>query len=140
MYLIASRLYMNHDVGLCLATLKHLVCFLIIPWCTCAKGIWYSWFVCVSVCLSVTPVSRSLVVSSMLCGLVIVWMSLGEPHIDHDNGSHMQNNSIYVSIYLHVSISLSIYHLPAFVTPWFPRSVYALKWSMYSSILKCSCA
>ena len=38
--------------------------------------------------------------------------------------------SIYVSIYV------SFY--PAFVAPWFLRSVYALKCSMYSSILTCS--
>ena len=39
-----------------------------------------------------------------------------EQAIDHDNGLHAWNNGIYVCI---------IY--PAFVTPWFPRSVYALK-------------
>ena len=47
----------------------------------------------------------------MSSGLVMVWVSLGmlgEPHIDHDNGSRTQNNGIYVSIYL------SMYHL---ITP-----------------------
>ena len=38
---------------------------------------------------------------------------------------------IYLSVYLCI-----IY--PTFVTPWFPSSVYALKWSVYSGILTCS--
>ena len=33
---------------------------------------------------------------------------------------------------------LCLYHLLAFVTPWFPRSVYTIRCSMYSGILKCS--
>ena len=53
---------------------------------------------------------------------------MSEPHIDHDNGPRAQNNGIYLSI---------IY--PMFVAPGFPRSVYALKCSMYSGILTCSC-
>ena len=68
----------------------------------------------------------------MLSGLVIV---LGEPHIDHDNSSRTQNNMVSMS----VSIYLSIIY-PVFVTPWFPRSMYTLKCSMYSGILTCSCA
>ena len=53
--------------------------------------------------------------------------SLNKPHIDHDNGLHMWNNGICLSI---------IY--PAFVAPCFPRSGYALKCSVYSGILTCS--
>ena len=41
--------------------------------------------------------------------------------------------SIYLSIYSYVCIIYS-----AFVTPWFPRSVYVLKCSVYSGILMCS--
>ena len=59
---------------------------------------------------------------------VLIGVSLSKPHVDHDNGPRTQNNGI----------SVSVYHLPTFVTPWFPRSVYALKFSVYSSILKYS--
>ena len=58
---------------------------------------------------------------------LIIGASLSEPNIDHDNGPHARNNAIYLCI---------IY--PAFVAPWFPRSVYVLKCSVYSSILTCS--
>ena len=43
--------------------------------------------------------------------------------------------SIYVSMYLYMYVCI-IY--PAFVALWSPRSVYALKCSVYSSILTCS--
>ena len=56
------------------------------------------------------------------CILRIIGVSLSEPRIDHDNGPARR---IMLSIYLSVA-------------PWFPRSVYALKYSMYSSILTCS--
>ena len=49
--------------------------------------------------------------------------SLSKPHIDRDNGLHTRNNGMYLCI---------IY--PAFVTPWFPRSVYALKYSVYDML------
>ena len=74
-------------------------------------------------------------------------MSLSEPHINHGNGPVRGIiNGIYLSIYLsiyisiYLSIYLCLYHLPrpAFVALWFPRSVYSLKCSMYSSILTCS--
>ena len=51
----------------------------------------------------------------------IIWVSLGEPHI----------NSPVWNI---VSDYLTMYHIHAFVAPWFPRSAYALKCSVYSSI------
>ena len=59
--------------------------------------------------------------------LKLIGESLSKPHIDHDNGPHVQNNGISVCI---------IY--PAFVTPWFLRSMYALKCSTYSGTLTCS--
>ena len=55
------------------------------------------------------------------CILNVIWFShsLGEPHIDHDNSSHTQNNGIYISIYL--SIYLSIYHLPCICHTLVPK-------------------
>ena len=32
--------------------------------------------------------------------IIIIGASLSEPHIDHDNGLRMQNNSMYLSMYL----------------------------------------
>ena len=61
----------------------------------------------------------------------LIGVSLNEPHIDHDNGPCARNNGMYLSIYLCI-----IY--PTFVTPWFPRSMYALKCSVYSGVLTCS--
>ena len=75
-----------------------LICLLV---CVCV-------FVCVCVCVKLT----------------IIGASLSMPHIDHDNGTHAQNNGMSVCI---------IY--PVFVAPWFPRSVYASKCSVYSCIL-----
>ena len=68
--------------------------------------------------------------------ITIIRVSLSELHIDHDNVPRMRNNGMYLCIYL--SIYLCIIY-PAFVAPWFLRSVYALKCSMYSGILMCSC-
>ena len=51
-------------------------------------------------------------------------------YIDHDNGPRARNNGIYVSIYMYVSIYVCIIY-PAFVVPWFPNSVYALKCFLY---------
>ena len=45
---------------------------------------------------------------------------------------------MYVCMYVCMSMYLTF--LSAFVAPWFPRSVYALKCSVYSGILTCSCA
>ena len=58
---------------------------------------------------------------------LVIGVSLSEPHIDHDNGPRARNNATYLCIYLCI-----IY--PAFVVPWFLRSVYALK----CSVLTCS--
>ena len=65
-------------------------------------------------------------------GMLHVFLYWGEPewaHIDRDNGLRTQNNGMYLCLCI-------IY--PAFVAPWFPRSVYAVKYSVYSSILSCS--
>ena len=62
----------------------------------------------------------------------VTGVSMSKLHIDHDNGPCTRNNGIYLCI---------LY--PAFVAPWFLRSVYALKCSMYSSIIDvvhvCNC-
>ena len=50
---------------------------------------------------------------------LVIGASLSEPNIDHDNGPCAWNNGIRI-----------IY--PVFVAPWFLRSVYALKCSVYS--------
>ena len=41
---------------------------------------------------------------------------------------------MYVCMYVYK------YHWPAFVAPWFPRSMYAIRWSMHYGILTSSCA
>ena len=51
-------------------------------------------------------------------GHVCNWGEPERAHIDHDNGPRARNNT-----------------MSAFVAPWFPRSVYALKYSAYSSSL-----
>ena len=65
----------------------------------------------------------------------LIGANLSEPHIDHDNSPCARNNGIYVCSYLSIYVCI-IY--PVFVAPWFPRSVYTLKYSMYFSILTCS--
>ena len=67
----------------------------------------------------------------------IIGASLSEPHIDHDNIPRTQNNGMYLCIYLSIYVHVCIIY-PAFVAPWFPRSMYALKYSMYSGISTCS--
>ena len=69
---------------------------------------------------------KYLIVLPKFC-LPLYGASLSEPHIDHDNSPRTWNNGMYLCI---------IY--PAFVAPWFPRSVYGLKFSVYSGILTCS--
>ena len=54
-------------------------------------------------------------------------MSLSKPHIDHDNGPRVRNIGMYL---FYVSIYLCIIY-PTFVAPWFPRSVYTMKFSVY---------
>ena len=55
----------------------------------------------------------------------IIGARLSEPmHIDRDNVPHTRNNGMYLCIYV------SMYHLPTFVAPWFPISVYTLKCSV----------
>ena len=70
--------------------------------------------------------------STMHCNarsiMLFIGASLNEPHIDHDNGLCVRNNGMYLSIYLYLRT------YPMFVAPWFPRSVYALKCSVYSCI------
>ena len=48
----------------------------------------------------------------------LIGTSLSKSHIDRNNGSHTQNNgiymylSIYLFIYLHVHVHVCLYHLP----------------------------
>ena len=81
---------------------------------------WSSWVVCFLVWLMCTVCD----IRMMVQFLNIIGASLSEPHIDRDNGPCARKNGIYLSIYVCI-----IY--PAFVAPWFPRSVYALKCSVY---------
>ena len=55
------------------------------------------------------------------------WGEPGQPHIDHDNGPSTRK--------IRLSVCVCNYYSPAFVAPWFPRPVYALKYSVYSGIL-----
>ena len=59
---------------------------------------------------------------------IVIGTSLSESYIDCDNGPCTWNNGTSVLV------------IPTFVTPLFPRSVYAPKCSVYSGILMCSYA
>ena len=61
---------------------------------------------------------------------MLVGVGLNKPRLDHDNGHHTQNNDIYLSVYVCI-----IYLV--FVAPWFLRSVYVVKCSVYFGILTC---
>ena len=65
--------------------------------------------------------------------ICVIEANLSEPHIDHDNGPQARNNCIWVSTCVYLCI---IY--PAFVAPWFLRSMYTLKCFVYSGTLTCS--
>ena len=38
---------------------------------------------------------------------ILIGASLSEPHIDYDNGPHVQNNGMSVSIYVSMSVSFT---------------------------------
>ena len=61
----------------------------------------------------------------------VIGASLSEPHIDRDNVPRARKNGMSLSIYLCTYVCI-IY--PAFVAPWFPRSMYALKCSVYDML------